>query len=69
MSRKRQRAANRTPGLRVTRKPGERVRLRIGEIVIWIDIAEVVGSNVMLAIGAPQTVEIWREELLTSCPE
>ena len=64
MSRKRTRHADKTPGLRVTRKAGERVRLMIGETVIWVDVASIHTERVTLAFSAPMSVEIYREECL-----
>jgi len=64
VSRKRKGHAGRTPGLRLTRKAGERVRLMIGETVIWIDVASIHAERVTLAFSAPLNVEIYREECL-----
>ena len=68
MSRKRQRHADKTPGLRLTRKAGERVRLMMGETVVWIDVASINAARVTLAFSAPPEVEIYREECLP-CPQ
>ena len=64
MSRKRQRHADKTPGLRLTRKAGERVRLMMGETVVWIDVASIHAGRVTLAFSAPPEVEMFREECL-----
>lgn len=64
MSRKRRGHADKTTGLRLTGKAGERVRLNIGETVVWIDVASIHAERVTLAFSAPLAVEIYREECL-----
>ena len=64
MSRKRKGHADKTTGLRVSRKSGERVRLTIGDTMIWVAIANVIQDRVVLAFSAPLAVEIFREECL-----
>ena len=68
MSRKRRGHADKTKGLRLKRKLGERVRLMIGDTIIWVDISRIEAECVTLAFSAPLTVAISREECLP-CPE
>ncbi len=51
-------------GLVVTRKPGERVRVRIGSVVVWVEVAEVERGKIRLRFDGPPGVEFLREELL-----
>lgn len=51
-------------GLRLSRKPGERVRLLVGDIEIWIAIDNCNDHRVRLAFDAPLTVLISREEII-----
>ena len=53
------------PGLRLTRKPGERVRLMCGDIEIWVAVDESSDNRAKLVFAAPQEVIITREELLS----
>lgn len=48
----------------LTRKPLERIRLKVGGTHIWISVEDVDRNKVKLGISAPFAVEIMREELL-----
>lgn len=48
----------------ITRKPGEWVRVRVGEVELWVGVSDVDRNKVRLAFEAPPDVEISREELL-----
>ena len=52
------------PGLRLSRKPGERVRLTVGDITIWVAVDASSSNRARLVFDAPQEVTITREELL-----
>ena len=56
------------PGLRLARRPGERVRLLVGDVEIWIAIDNCNEDLVRLAFDAPLSVLISREEVI-ECPE
>ena len=46
------------------RKLSERIRLRVGDHDIWIEVTDRGSDWVRLGISAPPAVEITREELL-----
>ena len=50
--------------LSLTRKNGERVRLKVGDVIIWIKVLDVDGRKARLGIEAPPSVAIAREEVL-----
>jgi carbon storage regulator CsrA len=52
--------------LALTRKTGERVRIRVGDADVWVVVCggSVSGGYLRLAFDAPREVEIAREELL-----
>jgi len=52
------------PGLRLSRKPGERVRLTVGNIEIWVAVDQSSNRRARLVFQAPAEVIITREELL-----
>jgi carbon storage regulator len=49
----------------VSRKPLEKIRLRIGDVVVWVQVVDAGRDKVRLGIEAPREVEILREELLS----
>lgn len=52
------------PGLVLTRKPGQKVMLMIGDEKIWITVTWIDPRKVSLRFNASEKVEIFREELL-----
>jgi sRNA-binding carbon storage regulator CsrA len=48
----------------VSRHVGERVRLKLGETVVWLTCCDTQPGRMKLAIEAPPEVGIAREELL-----
>ena len=50
--------------LSLTRKFNERIRLKVGETIIWIKVGELDRQRVRLMFDAPREVLIHREELL-----
>lgn len=52
------------PGLRLSRKPGQRVRLTVGDITIWVAVDQSSNNRTRLVFDAPPEVIITREELL-----
>lgn len=54
--------------LSITRKFGERVRLKVGGVVVWVTVSPAPGGStrqVRLHFDAPPEVEVMREELIT----
>ena len=49
----------------MSRKPLEKIRLRIGDVVVWVQVVDAGRDKVRLGIEAPREVEILREELLS----
>ena len=50
--------------LAMKRKSGERVRVRVGGVDIWVQVVEAWRGGVRLAFEAPPEAQIKREELL-----
>ncbi len=50
--------------LALTRKPGQKIILRYGDLEIEITLIFAHSTSARLAITAPKEVEIWREEVL-----
>lgn len=49
----------------LSRKPGERVRLKIGDEIIWIELVRIKGPHAaQLGITASKQVIIDREEII-----
>jgi carbon storage regulator len=48
----------------LSQKPGQKIRLRIGDVVVWVQVVDAGRDKVRLGIEAPREVEILREELL-----
>jgi sRNA-binding carbon storage regulator CsrA len=51
-------------GLGVTRKRGQRVRIQLGEVTIWVTVTDVKGNKASLDISAPLEFKVLREELI-----
>jgi len=49
----------------LSQKPGQKIRLRIGDVVVWVQVVDAGRGKVRLGIEAPREVEILREELLS----
>jgi carbon storage regulator CsrA len=50
--------------LAIKRKDGQRVRVRVGDVDIWVQVVECQRGWVRLAFEAPEAAKIHREELL-----
>lgn len=48
----------------LARKTGERIRIRVADADVWVQVTEVTGGRVRLGIEAPASAHIVREELL-----
>jgi carbon storage regulator CsrA len=46
------------------RKLGERIRLKVNGIEIWVEVVRIHGSDVRIGITAPKEVAIEREEII-----
>jgi carbon storage regulator len=49
----------------LSQKPGQKIRLRVGDVVVWVQVVDAGRDKVRLGIEAPREVEILREELLS----
>ena len=48
----------------ISRKPTERVRIRVGAVDVWVTLMKLEGHRAFLGIDAPRSVEIMREEII-----
>lgn len=49
----------------LTRKVSERIRLKFGDVTIWVKVLDTKGSNgISIGIEAPRHVHVVREELI-----
>jgi carbon storage regulator len=46
------------------RKLGERIRLKVNGIEIWVEVNRIAANDVRIGITAPPAVEIVREEVI-----
>jgi carbon storage regulator CsrA len=46
------------------RKLGERIRLKVNGIEIWVEVNRICANDVRIGITAPPAVEIVREEII-----
>jgi carbon storage regulator CsrA len=46
------------------RKLGERIRLMVNGIEIWVEVNRIAANDVRIGITAPSAVEIVREEII-----
>lgn len=51
----------------LSREPGQRIRLKVSGVEIWIELNEIRGRNqARIGIDAPLEVEILREEMVVT---
>ena len=55
--------------LTLTRRPAQRVLLRLGDVQVWVTVIDVDRNKVRIQFDAPQEVVILREELLEESNE
>jgi carbon storage regulator len=46
------------------RKLGERIRLTVNGVTIWVEVNRIAANDVRIGITAPPAVEIVREEII-----
>ena len=46
------------------RKLGERIRLTVNGVTIWVEVNRIAANDVRIGITAPPAVEIVREEVI-----
>lgn len=51
-------------GLILTRKVNQRILIQVDEVKVWLTVIDVQDGRVKLFVEAPQSVDVWREELL-----
>lgn len=52
----------------IRRKPKQRVRVKVGKEVLWIEVLEIIGQKVALVFEG-DSFEIQREEIVCEEPE
>jgi sRNA-binding carbon storage regulator CsrA len=48
----------------LNRNEGEKLRLVVGGVVVWVVVVRTTGSTATIGIDAPRSVAVHREELL-----
>ena len=46
------------------RRIGERVRIKVGKVLVWVQVLDAPHGGLRLGISAPPEVEIMREEII-----